>query len=160
VLIYVVSSVKQNSNETISPLFHRTSYKTVLPQQGLGFFFRTTIILFGLKCSNLLAVHTGYFHTLISWEIIFDFVVAMLLNEPKYDLLEVGGGGGGKKGVAFFFFSRGKGVLNFFLFFGGFFFELNEICFFWGGGGGVEISDCCLFLYTGKWTSKFSAISL
>jgi hypothetical protein len=69
------------------------------------FFWYNYNFFFGLKRNNFLAVHTGYFHTPISWEIIFDFFVSTLLNEPKYDLL---------------------------------------------GVGGVEMSDSCLFLYTGR----------
>jgi hypothetical protein len=69
----------------------------------------------------VLAVHTGYFHTPIYWEMILDFFVVILLHEQKYDLLGVGG-------------------------------VVMVVV--------VEISDSCLFLYTGKWTSKFATICL
>jgi hypothetical protein len=83
---------KEHCNNVTTLSQNQLQNRTVAIRAG---FFNKTINFFGLKRSNLLAVHTVYFHAPLSWEIVFDFFVVMLLNELKYDLLEVGRGGGG-----------------------------------------------------------------
>ena len=88
-LCSLICKTKQQWNNFTTLSQTQLQNRTIATRSG---FFGTAIIFFGLKRNKLLAVHTGYFHTPISREIIFEFFVAMLLNEPKYDLLGVGGG--------------------------------------------------------------------